>query len=111
MGFNSVLVILNDELSEIERDTQFGKKVAEAIAEVYGEKEPQRMRGYSSAAVSSQHADYTQVVCVGGNLGSQLGIAFTRLHHEEEGKIKVLKDIADKFGYRLVKKSKKKGEK
>ncbi|MES2055789.1 MAG: hypothetical protein V4564_07625 [Pseudomonadota bacterium] len=62
MGFNSVVLILNDRLHEIENDPLFGKKVASAIR-AHGHDEPY-ITGQTTV-VSVQHADTMQIVAVG----------------------------------------------
>ena len=74
MGYNSVLVILNDRLDEIERDAEFGKKVASAIRE-HGSPEKHR-RTYvtgQTQVVTVNHADTLAVVAVGANYGRVIG--------------------------------------
>lgn len=74
MGFNSVLVVLNDRLDEIERDTEFGKKVAQAIRE--NSLPDRHRRTYvtgQTQIVTVNHADTLAVVAVGGNCGRVIG--------------------------------------
>jgi len=72
MGFNTAIVILNDELNEIENDTRFGLKVAEAIRQMAGTAYGKTVRigHYSSHVVSSAHADLHQVIEVHRNIGT-----------------------------------------
>lgn len=75
MGYNSVLVVLNDRLHEIERDPEFGKKVADAIR-AHGSSRGRYGEPYitgQTQVISVQHADFAQVVRVGGNCGRLLG--------------------------------------
>jgi len=74
MGYNSVLVILNDRLDEIERDPDFGKKVATAIRH-FSHHHPERMPYVTgqTQVISVEHADVAQVIRVNANRGSVLG--------------------------------------
>ena len=108
MGLNSTVIILNDGLHEIQEDKEFGAKVAAAIqklrpnqAEVIGS------GSHSNVAyvVETHHADNTAIIAVGGNHASNLGVTFkTTHHHKEDVQIDILKQLADRLGYRLVKK-------
>ena len=72
MGFNTTVVILNDEISEIENDTSFGYLLAAAMRDVFRTKpgEVVRIGHYSSHVVSTGHADFKQIIQVRGNIGS-----------------------------------------
>lgn len=73
MGYNSVLVVLNDRLDEIERDPDFGKKVAQAIREMsYLENHTTYITGQTKV-ISMQHADTMVVIAAGNDTGQILG--------------------------------------
>ena len=104
MGYNSVVLVLNDCLSDISNDKEFGKKLDSAISRVYGNDPIDISSGCSvnaATAISCQHADVTQIIAVGGNYATVLGNFFGS-HHKEESQIELLKQLADKYGYRLV---------
>lgn len=76
MGFNTTIVVLNDALSEIETDAQFGRRLAEAIRNV----RPGRLNyvpahgrhgihGNAAVVVETHHSSVDVTVVVGGNLG------------------------------------------
>lgn len=71
MGFNSVLVILNDRLHYIENDPMFGKKVADAIR-CHGHGEPMYITGQTQV-LSVHHSDTLAIIAVGGNTGRVIG--------------------------------------
>lgn len=84
MGYNATLVVLTDRLDEIERDPEFGKKVAAAIRyhSAYG-KEGIRERSApyvtgQTQVVGVEHADVMQIVAVGGNCGRTIGYGSRR---------------------------------
>lgn len=89
MGYNAVLVVLNDRLDEIERDPEFGKKVAAAIRYqgAFGETGASGRRAPyvtgQTQVVSVEHADVTQVVAVGANCGRVIGRGFWRQSDDE----------------------------
>ncbi len=79
MGYNAVLVVLTDRLHEIERDPEFGKKVAGAIREQsYPETHLRTHITGQTQVLSVQHADTLQVVAVGGNTGRVIGYGHYR---------------------------------
>ena len=72
MGFNSTVLILNDNLHEIENDPEFGKKLARAIREHNtGHNEP-HVTGQTTV-LAVEHADTMQILAVGGNCGRVIG--------------------------------------
>lgn len=74
MGFNATVVVLNDRLDEIERDPEFGKKLARAIREhSFPEKYRRTYVTGQTQVVDVQHADTAQIIVVGANCGRVLG--------------------------------------
>lgn len=101
MGWNSVVLVLNDCLTEIENDRWFGKKVHDEIAESFGRYRCER-RYNSFGVVCQSHADDAQIVSVGRNTGRRLlpGSEIT------EGEAWQLRRILENNGYRVQKKRK-----
>lgn len=66
MGFNTAVMVLNDQMDQIENDPQFSKKLCNAIREKYGKPDNDLYCG-SFSVLASQHADWDQLVIVGGN--------------------------------------------
>lgn len=68
MGLNTVILILNDHLGNIEDDPEFGRKLALSIS-AYGLRDwlDPRFR-----VISVAHADYTQIVATHGNIGAEV---------------------------------------
>jgi hypothetical protein len=108
VGYNSVVVVLNDALDQIKNDKQFGRNVAEAISDAncYGRSVDISSGNHGNAAsvVSCEHADVTQLVAVGGNYGMVLCRTGYVGQSTEHGKILLLKALADELGYRVSKK-------
>lgn len=100
MGLNTAMIVRNDFLNEIEEDAQFGKKVAEAIR--YADSPHAPYHGQSFDVLPCSHADYLQIVVVGGNSIQRLGYGGTWTAEGAE----ILRQLADSMGFRLVKKAK-----
>ena len=130
MGWNTAIMILNDQLNSIERDTEFGAKLADAVAHDHMSKpfEPTEF-AYQSQVLAQQHADTTSVVAVGGNTGFMLDITWggyynsdlrdrgdehprgaTMALEQRDGwdRLALLKQLADQMGYTLRKKPQRK---
>jgi len=114
MGFNTTVVILNDSLGAIENDPSFGKNLAQAITQrsgdvpaySYRDGEVRGVHCNAATVIESHHADGTAIVAVGGNIGEKLDeVWYVGDIWTEEGKLKILKQMADNMGYRLVKKA------
>ena len=102
MGWNSVILVLNDCLHEIETDPQFGAKVHREIADGFGRHECKR--NYNAFGVVCQsHADDVQIVSVGRNTGRRIrpGDKITDMEAWQ------LRRILENNGYRVQKKRKK----
>lgn len=101
MGWNSVLLVLNDCLTEIEQDTTFGQKVSNEIADSFGRYNCKRR--YSSFGVVCQsHADDVQIVSVGRNTGRRI-LPSSEITEDEAWQ---LRRILENNGYRVQKKRK-----
>lgn len=98
MGMNTAMIVRNDFLHEIQKDRDFGSKVFNAIISA-GRGD---YHGQSFDVLPCCHADYVQVVAIGGNTIRRLGgYAGTYANTDEE----VLRNLADSMGFRLVKKA------
>lgn len=100
MGMNTTVIVLNDALSDIENDAEFGKKLAAAIRELVYHR-PGRGIDVSAGChvnaaevIETHHADHTVVVAVGGNYGSVLGVVDGWKHHEKEDQWRILEDVS-----------------
>lgn len=110
MGWNTTVVVMNDALDAIERDPEFGRKLGRAAAEIMvlpkGKMADVSALGHCNAAsvIETHHADNTAIVTVGGNLGIAHLQTFGWNHHTEEGQVHLLREWADKLGFRLTRK-------
>jgi len=119
MGFNTTVIVLNDALDMIKNDPKFGENLYYAIIGLArGEQIDVPARSYApdgtirgsygcaATAVESHHADDTAVIAVGGNCASELGrFYYTGYHGDDEGKLDILRQLAARMGYRIVKNS------
>ena len=103
MGWNATIVVLNDYLGSIERDPEFGKKLAAAISEQHMTRQPFDL-AHGVTVVEQHHANDTSIVAVGGNTGTLLGYAAGYTHGKPEDKLRILRALADEYGYNLAKK-------
>ena len=101
MGYNTSVLILNDNLHEIEKDQEFGKKVSRAVSGLrFGEPKiifPQ------TTIVETHHASGYSVVAFGENNATVLSPSVFP-YGNEDFKLKLLRELADQMGFRLRKK-------
>src|ERR1035437_10030083 len=104
MGLNTTVLILNDALTQIENDPEFGKKLVKVIREraileriVDGRG---RISSYvqagnhrsAASVIETHHADETALVAIGANYGNVLDQAPCREHHTKPAQWKLLED-------------------
>jgi hypothetical protein len=103
MGFNTALIILNDHLSSIKDDPNFGKKVRDACLEVWGG----NTRHHSSfKVVTVAHAGDGAIIFMRGNTGWELDGYAKDNRCPDDKAVEALTRAADSYGYELVKKGK-----
>jgi hypothetical protein len=110
MGFNSTVLVLNDRLGEIERNPEeFVKEMLYAIQRSGVDKQEGFHPGQTTV-MSCAHADTVTILAVGGNCATVMGRVHNGGHHHtEEDQVKLLRELADKYGFSLRKKPAKKG--
>lgn len=117
MGFNSVIVILNDGLHDIKQNpVQFTAGVVNAICQGGGHLRegnhidiPVGNHGNAASLVHMAHADIHNAYLVGGNTARFIpggSIVYSAYRDPKQVDIELLKSMADAAGYRLVKKRK-----
>ncbi len=102
MGFNTTVVIYNDSLFGINTDT-FGVKLCDAVLSMSRGHSPIKVDNAASV-IETHHVDGTSLVAVGGNDARSLGV-FYPYGEAEDKDVLLLKALADKLGYRVVRKS------
>lgn len=104
MGFNSSLIVLNDGLDCIRNDKEYGSKVASAITRLSVHRGPIDISSgnhvNASSVIETHHADAMTVLAFGGNTARQLEGYF----NWKDSDLTIVKELADRLGYRLVKK-------
>jgi len=110
MGYNSTVIIMNDCLNEIRKDQRFGEKVSDAILKLNTtlNKGIDISSGYccnAATVVDCHHADNTSLIAVGGNCASVIPYVGGSAHHTIESQERILREWADRMGFRLVKKT------
>lgn len=120
MGYNTAVLILNDAIDMIAKDPKFGERLYEAVNTAYRGKQVDvpahsydadgNVRGIhcnAATVVESHHADGTTIVAFGQNCATKLDELYyiTNGHHSEDGKLDIVRQLADNLGYRLVKKA------
>lgn len=113
MGMNSLLFIPNDHLDIVHKNPEvFASALIGAVNMSCVQPKPTSLGGsFSDFTIPHcSHADSVGLVSVGGNYSEPLLVTGHRIHHHtEEGQVAVLKAWADKLGYSVRKKAKKKG--
>ena len=109
MGFNSTILILNDQLSSIERDPEgFVKEMVNAISSIGCSGSKRDFHPGQSTVMSVSHADAVTILAVGGNHSTVLGRVYNGGKHYTVGDQEdLLRKLVDQHGFRLVRKSKK----
>jgi hypothetical protein len=108
MGYNSTVVVMNDALNAIKRDPGFGESLSKACLEVIrGKRVDVSSNGHVNAAtvLESHHADHLVPLLVGGNTGYVIEDCW--LNYRDSSDEALLKVLAKKLGYTLVRKGKK----
>lgn len=107
MGFNTTVVVINDALSSIEADKEFGEKLASAVL-MYPQAKPTYVsaRGFSNAAlvIETHHMSGLVPVLVGGNSGHVLHAALPIETKAEDRELELARQIAARHGFVLRKK-------
>lgn len=109
MGFRTVVILFNDQTSQWGNDPLLGKKIIEQSSRLSDTRQVDPGSIGYGRVVQCQHAD-TQTLAVLDNY-QLTPLAHSHWYSAQEKNAMVeelLRNAADKLGYRLVKKSKKK---
>lgn len=108
MGYNTPVLILNDALHHLEDDTTLGKRIVQAVGEANFHNPVVVSSGGHMNALTvypSKHADVVQIYAFGGNHATRLGMFHNGGHHyTPEEQVQLLKDLANQYGFNLVRK-------
>jgi hypothetical protein len=97
VGFNSVVLVLNDRLRDIEEDKEFGPKLASAIRSKAIPKYDGIVWPSQTTVLGTEHADVMQIWAIGANGGRLIGRG-----HWQDTDEELLVKLAEKFGYFLT---------
>lgn len=105
MGFNTALIILNDQLHDLARDPRAGELIQDIVREAAEREWPRagidaprrlaRYGRYGVGALQSEHADTTHIVAIGRNEIVPLGFSGSL---EPEA---ILRSLADQLGFEV----------
>jgi hypothetical protein len=115
MGYNTVVMFLNDNIHECKEHAQ---EVMDAIyGRAAGGMDDERVDNedrphiqnhyrmpYQISVPTVHHADQTVLIAVGGNCCTKLLHTYGYSHHTEKDQVRLLKEWAEKLGYRINKK-------
>jgi hypothetical protein len=103
MGFRTIVALSNDRSSDWERDPELGRKIQMLSASREDRWNLDVQQGLT--LVECTHAD-TQSLIIADGYGAK-SVAFTNWHSgqtEDQRDLALLKDLADRLGYRVSKK-------
>ncbi len=113
MGFNTVLMILNDTVDYGAKDSHIGKRILDAVRgytvrdyapsrlDIYARPDDGGSASYGSV-ISQEHADYSQIVVVGQNRGRKL----QDCNDLDWLALQTIKEALERHGYRVTKRRK-----
>lgn len=98
MGWNTNVTICNDNLGDYGRNPErFTRIICDGALDRDGAEQ------WGITVLPNAHADYTQLVAVGGNFATKLYTGYGS-HHTREGQVELLRQWAESLGYRISKK-------
>ena len=104
MGFRTTIILFNDHASTWEKDAQLGRKIMLGGSQAMGG-DPVDLDGFGRI-VECSHADTQRLAVIDSYSMNTLAHGhWSRVESEEERNLKLLRDAAERLGYRLVKKA------
>jgi len=101
MGINTVVVIHNDSIYDIgNHPSEFVQEIIDKMHHFQGE----AVHIFGGRLIDVLHSSATHMLAVGGNTGKVVHRTLEPSYHKKEDYIKILKEMAEVVGYRLVKK-------
>jgi len=104
MGYNTVFLLHNDQLTDIELEQQkFGEAIVLATKQACMKDKPFALKGFSGACqlIQQEHADNLGIIALGGNTIAHLGFVQTRNRGDDESKLAIIRQLASSMGYEL----------
>lgn len=111
MGYRTVVVLYNDHCSEWQKDPDLGMKISIGMNDAMSMSGPKPFSNadlHYGRVVQCAHADTQTLAILDGYDMTPLMHSFWRPQESYEAKeVRLLKEAAEKLGYKLVKKPKK----
>lgn len=105
MGYRTVVILNNDRCNEWQNDSLLGSKISHAMHDVRG---IAANLGGMGRVVECCHADTQTLAVIDSLVYTPLAYdLWVRNEKETQVQLKLIRQAADKLGYRLVRKSKK----
>lgn len=105
MGFRTVVILNNDRYGEWSKDPELGGKIARAMNDIRGS--AAHLDGMGRV-VECCHADTQTLAVIDSLVYTPLAYdLWVRNEKETQAQLKLIRQAADKLGYRLVRKTKK----
>jgi hypothetical protein len=98
MGYNTVVMVLNDRLSDIEKDPDFGRKLVHQIMHTHARHDEYVPGPHGTSVLPSVHADTSQLVVVQANSLRLLGYGWSSDPEQ------CMRLLADELGFSVTKK-------
>jgi len=111
MGFRTVVVLYNDQASSWEADPELGRKISQRMSFAMGSKKDKEADLGYGRVVECQHADVQTLAVIDGY--DFKALAYDHWYQnksDEEMQLRLLKEAAEKLGYRLTRMPQKKTE-
>lgn len=104
MGYNTVFLILNDQLTDLARNQQeFGESIIKAAMQACLKDKPFHIKGFRGVQlIQQEHADNLGIIALGGNTIQHLGFV-SRIQGTTESKLAITRQLAASMGYELRK--------
>jgi len=104
MGFRTTIILFNDHASTWEKDTQLGRKIMLGGSQAMGG-DAVDLDGFGRI-VECSHADTQRLAVIDSYSMETLSLGhWIRIESQEQRDLKLLRDAAERLGYRLVKKA------
>jgi len=105
MGFRTVVVLYNDRTDEWKNDPQLGRKIMEGMNHTHETGLDSRADIGYGRVVECAHADTQTVAVLDSYLFTPIIHSFWHCNEPDEDRnIRLLKELADKLGYKVSKK-------
>lgn len=109
MGYRTVVLLNNDVCNEWEKDPALGRKIAHDMNYVHDRDSATELERYG-CVIECTHADSQTLMLIDSLRGSAAAHGFySRGETPEDVKLKLLRDMAERLGYRVVKKPTREG--